>query len=61
VLPGSERHRFRIAFNTNNFTLAPNKPCCKHRNIASTRSQIQHSHPISETRGAKDMLGQRIK
>ena len=28
-------HRFRVAFNTNDLTLAPNKPCCKHRNFAS--------------------------
>jgi hypothetical protein len=27
----------------------------------SARTQIQHPHPISETRGAKDPLGQRIK
>jgi hypothetical protein len=54
-------HRFRLAFNTNDFTLAPDKPCRKHRNIASTRAQIQHPHPISETRGAKDTFSQGIK
>jgi hypothetical protein len=60
--PGRGRgHRFRVAFNTNNLTLAPNKACRKHRNIASTRTQIQHPHPISETGGVKETLSQRIE
>jgi hypothetical protein len=38
--------------NTKDLTLARNKPYCKHRNIASARTQIQHPHPIFETRCA---------
>jgi hypothetical protein len=54
-------HRFRVALNTNHLTLAPNKPCCKHRNIASARTQVRHPHSSAETRSTKDTLGQRIK
>jgi hypothetical protein len=60
--PGRGRdHCFRVAFNTNDLTVAPDKPRCKHRDIASARTQIQHPHPISKTRCAKETLGQRIE